>query len=476
MNSTISAECVMESTKVSSKPMKSFTHSNEVRLVIPEQQETIHDYPMPFSKLVSNYAKNFPFQVDISESLYGVCGGGSLFHGEQLCLHFLKETDALIAKSGYEMYYVPVCTSYQCNIGVCKDEPLAPTDFSSMVRFLSSSALPKVVCVEDGAEPVKTGELLLVKELNHSHKKDKVNFITCWSITEQKEKCLNKLCKAFFNIASEATKVYLRDVIDHCQLPMTVKLYTTGTSTTTLTINERSLVKSVVVSNRKKPNELFDIVASIDMMAKKLKISASDTKELKKRTALVYEAFHPSQITMVISGAKASYSQSRARICTSVLDDWKNYIKLVPLSILPEKKSPKPHAPIVPPKPRKVCPVGTMTCDDTQLKNITTSHDDTYVITKPVIYDDPQLFPVVASTNTSEPIHYETIPNDHTISSTSTSIEQLDCHANVSYLARESKFITTGKMKYLWQYISSKESCKTVTTCKLETRHFLFIL
>ena len=302
------------------------------------------DYPVPFNKLVSDYTKNLPFQVDISESLYGVVGDGSLLQGERLCLHFLKLTDALIAESGYEMYYVPVCSSYQCNIGVCKDKSLAPTNFSSMVSFLSSSALPKVVCVEDGAEPVKTGELLLVKELNHSHKNNKVNFITCWSITEQKEKCLKKSCKASFNVAPEATKVYLRDVIDHCQLPMTVKLYTTDTSTTTLTITERLLVKSVIASKQNNPDELLEILASTAMMAKKLETSASSSKELQKHTALVYKAFHPSQIGMIIATGSANYTPARTSICTSVLDDWRNNIQVVPpriQSVLPENNSPK---------------------------------------------------------------------------------------------------------------------------------------
>ena len=450
------------------KPTKSIHVYDEVNIiksnVISGEQEMIYeaiDYPMPFNKLVSDYAKNLPFQVDISESLYGVLGGGSIFHGEEICLHFLKETDALIAKCGYEMYYVPVCSSYQCNIGLYKDDPLALTDFSSMVKLLSSSALPKVVCIANGAEPVKTGELLLVKELNHLRKKDKVDSITCWSITEQKKKCLNKSCTASFNVAPEATKVYLRDIIDHCQLPMTVQLYTTGTSTTMLTINERLFVKSVIASKQKKPDELFEIVASIDMMAKKLEISASDTKELQKHTTRVYEAFHPSQITTVISSAKASCTRARAKLCTSVLDDWKNYIKLVPLtSILPEKKFPKQHAPIVLPKPsstyqnttlqqsRKMnrtktspCPVDTMAHDNTQPQSITTNHDDTSA-TKPAVYNDVHKFPIATSKNTSRPIRYETILNDNKTSNIS--IEE-DCCVNASAVSstqNESEFTT----------------------------------
>ena len=362
--------------------------------VIPEQRETIatNDYPMPFSKMVSDYAIDLPFKVEISESHYGMLGGGgTLFEGEHLNLHFLKKTDALIAKSGYEMYYVPVCSSYQCNIGVCKDEPLAPTDFSSMAKFLS---LPKVVCISNGAGQVKTGELLLVKEVNHSHKKDKVKSITCWSITEEKEKCLKKSCKASFNVAPEATKVYLRDVIDHCQLPMTVQLYTTGTSTTTLTINKRSLVKSVIASKQNNPDELLEIVASTDMMAQKLETSASDTKELQELTALAYEAFHPSKITLFITSDSETYTQNRTSICTSALDDWKCNIQLVPPTALqlPEMQPPKP---IIPPKSdniyqnttlqrhRKVCetegsphPADT-TYFDVQSQNTTTSLDDT---------------------------------------------------------------------------------------------------
>ena len=340
------------------KPTKSIHVHDEVSIiksnVISGEQEMMYktiDYPMPFNKLVSDYAKNLPFQVDISESLYGVLGGGSIFHGEKICLHFLKETDALIAKCGYEMYYVPVCSSYQCNIGLYKDDPLALTDFSSMVRLLSSSAPPKVVCIANGAEPVKTGELLLVKELNHLRKKDKVDSITCWSITEQKEKCLNKSCTASFNVAPEATKVYLRDIIDHCQLPMTVQLYTTGTSIITLTINERSLVKSVIASKQTNPDELLEILTSTDMMAKKLETSASSSKELQKHTALVYKAFHPSKITMVIASGSAIHVPYKKSVYTNVLGDWRNNIQLVPpQSLLPKKKkSPKTHEAIVPP-------------------------------------------------------------------------------------------------------------------------------
>ena len=309
----------------------SSVHADITTLIQERDYDTI-DYELSFNSLVEHNATNLPMQVDASDSLYGVVGGESLSQGEVLNLHFLKETSVVIGSSKFgsdqHKIMVPVCSSYRFNVGLCTD---AQTSLSNIMKLLRSSPLPKVVCVDKEAWPVKAGELLLVKGIIDN------DTINCWSITERKRKHLSKSCQASFNVTPECTQVYLSDIIDHCRLPLTVLLYdSAGISPLTLTINERSIMTTVIATKQSKPEELIEVkVSSCNLMVRRLEASEYSQEKLQESTACIYKAFHPTQVRRIMDNVHVCYSTYETKLFTSVLDNWTSSIQLVKPSLPP---------------------------------------------------------------------------------------------------------------------------------------------
>ena len=132
--------------------------------------------------MAENHSQSLPTTVEVSSSLYGMCGSTTLIDGELLSQNFFKETDCVEGQAGKRpKRSIPINFTLQFsmlyNPANNVDEAREGAMFKSVGRLMSTKTLPRVVWVtgvpfsESACSLVAAGVVLTLKDAEKKGRK-----------------------------------------------------------------------------------------------------------------------------------------------------------------------------------------------------------------------------------------------------------------------------------------------------------------
>ena len=219
------------------------------------------------AEVAEHHSQSLPMVVEVSSSLYGMCGSTTLLDGELLSLNFFKETDCVEVQAGKKpKRSIPINSTLQFSVLYNPtdnvDEARKGTMFKSVGKLMSAKTLPRVVCVtgvpssESACSLVAAGDVLTIKDTKR--KRGGKGHMTCHHIRRNQDVKLKECWAAQFSTSPELIKLRLPELLDLIALPVEVvvsmenmaqwKHIKTAFPNETCTVLSRSVETSMIAS------------------------------------------------------------------------------------------------------------------------------------------------------------------------------------------------------------------------------------
>ena len=238
---------------------------------------------------------HLPTTIETVDGFYGFGAQFTISTGDQLLVHFAKNTKVVTLRDRLGMEYnVPLSSAMK--FGLVREPIEVPEVFETASDIPAQTRhLPPVICAQQSVprrgkyDGVEEGEILITRLKPSSR-----SGLTCYSLTTNREKTLHGDCKGHFTTAPEKTSMYLLDILGHLRnsLPCSVRLYPPTTnkkneeleimSGKIFTLKECTTKTSLVVSNviSDVSGKLFDILLDRDLS--KLRVFILDAQHAGK--------------------------------------------------------------------------------------------------------------------------------------------------------------------------------------------------
>lgn len=331
---------------------------------------------VPLDKLTRERYSDFPIDVMVADSLYGVLEDRTLMEGEPLTLHFLKRTKVAVLKASNGMeYIVPWNSTFQ--FSTIYDpihqplESLKGFTFHSAVDLMAIENLPQLVSVtssHDGGHPsnsVQKGEILVKLETTYDPV-SKTKRLKCISMRSGHQKQLNSDCVGKFSTKPSLLKQYLPEFASYLQLPTKIMfqpsqfpryklppIFVNAYFTFTEQRMHLTVVASAQVSTgsygivRKRTAQvkrLIEISLEADVDVKLLKTPAKEMEALSETSKYICSTFEPSLVEKMIINTSPVTNQVQVELFRAVrIDCWNEGIEVVQPGVR-RKPEPIPRA------------------------------------------------------------------------------------------------------------------------------------
>ena len=318
--------------------------------------------PIPLETLTRERYAEFPLNVVIADSMYGVCEDRTLMEGEPLTLHFLKRTKIGVLESDNGMEYtVPWNSAFQFSpvYDPIKQprESLKGFTFHSAVDLMVLEKMPPLVKVTanyDGGHPnnsVQAGEVLAKLETIYDPNSKK-KWLKCINIKTGHEKQLSSNCIGKFSTKPSFFKYYLPEFAGYLHppaklmfLPSPFPLYKLPPQfiNTFFTYTEQRLHQTVVASGqisagsygtvrqrKAQVQRLIELSLEADIDVQLLQTPARELKNLAESSKHIYNTFEPSLVERMVINTSPITNQIQLELYRAVrLDCWKAGLEVV---------------------------------------------------------------------------------------------------------------------------------------------------
>ena len=322
------------------------------------EYEEIDSFLLSLDMFLKTYSAQLPQVVAVNKSLYGICSAGSFTKGQLLQIYFFKETKVINMKINQISYSIPVASPIkysilynpQGNLSAARDGYI----FATVGDILKSRALPSVVCVgkeftaSSSTYYLQKGHILIIKAIENLPKKLKK--LKCYCIHTGKILTLDENCKGHFSTQPSLTCLDISTILNHFQLPITVMFHCENASFSkrfkqerTGVITEHYTMQSVIASFcpldskvdkngckhivQKVPKELVEIVSTVAIDVRIVKLSDDEMVQLKLNTDVLARFISPQYVTDVITNTSASINPFQQEILMSISsEEWRKDI------------------------------------------------------------------------------------------------------------------------------------------------------
>ena len=257
------------------------------------------DNELSLGEVLDAHKTELPIQVLVCDTL--ASQDIQVAPGDKLNIHFIKDTKVVKAINAQgDSCVIPLSSAYQCNI----------------VEHAKAGKVPPVMYVKGKSSNLKKNEVLLVEAIHYTDKnKRKVESLDCWSITEQEERLnIRQLCQLGTSLLK--TKVYLQDVIDRLQWPLTIRMDFKDREEN-LELLQQLTVRSIIASITSS-DVIIEILLPQDMKVIKCELSSSDKESLYHLTRILYWSFDPSLVEKVVGLSQDSHPH-QSELFTNVI-------------------------------------------------------------------------------------------------------------------------------------------------------------
>ena len=313
------------------------------------EYEEVDSFLLSLDMFLKTYSAQLPQVVAVNESLYGICSG-SFTKGQLLQIYFLKETKVINMKINQVNLLIPVASPVKYSIlyNPQKNLPAARDGyiFATVGDILKSRALPSVVCVgkeftASSSTYLQKGHILIIKAIEVLPKN--VKKLKCYCIHTSKVLILDENCKGHFSTQPSLTCLDISTILNHFQLPVTVMFHCENPSSSkwfkqerTGVITEHYTMQSVIASFcplevnhivQKAPQKLVEIVSTVAIDVRIVKLSDDEMVQLKLNTDVLARSISLQYVTDVITSTFASINPFQKEILMSISpEEWKKDI------------------------------------------------------------------------------------------------------------------------------------------------------
>ena len=208
---------------------------------------------LSLSKLIEKHSQSFPLHVQVVQGFYG--DHAAIASGEVYSIHSVKHTNVVTLKdnSCQMSFTVPLNSPARFGIIYRRDDSscLEPLEFGSVGELMDSTPLPRVVCAKtsccdsDSKSLVRENEILAIQGIQKENCTLKV-----LSVTDQKEKFLQRECTGHFTTDPCCTQLYLSEIMAYVldPLPLMARMFLSAEGESTFP--EYLLSKPVLLANQ----------------------------------------------------------------------------------------------------------------------------------------------------------------------------------------------------------------------------------
>ena len=286
---------------------------------------------MSLKDFIEIHRSNLPMQVVVTKGYYGACERTSISDRDMFNIHFFKKAKVVkIKDSNNYVYTVPLNSAMEFGLVYRMPNGFLPPDteyhFKTVGEIMQLKTLPKIVKATrsyKGSGPessVEQYDLLLIKEIKVKRGLRNTKYLKCINAATGQKKSLSEDCMGYFSIRSIDVRLYLPEIIENCELPLTAILYCYSAESelpTHLTSSEIEIfsvqveesliatsileghthkdIMSSVYENEPKSLPLVDIPASLDIEVAVIKLAEQETDQLYSETRHLFEKFDPGQ-------------------------------------------------------------------------------------------------------------------------------------------------------------------------------------
>ena len=286
---------------------------------------------LSLSALTAKYSQSFPLDVQVVKGYFGE--HAAVASEEMYSIHSVKQTNLVTLKDfgGHKSYIMPFNSAARFGIIFQKEgsNSLLPVSFDSVGELIDSTPLPKLVCARssccgtDKKSSVREGEILAVRGIQKGSRALKVV-----SVTDQKEKFLQRECMGHFTTDPHCTQLRLPELVRYVPdpLPTMARMFPDAESERVfpehvlsepvLLVNqyiETFLIATPVGDEDAIQKAVVELPTSLD-----IEVRVIPTKS-KERTEHVYEELE-SQVCMDRTGSYAYAYATQSHLQTSISD------------------------------------------------------------------------------------------------------------------------------------------------------------
>ena len=202
---------------------KPLSTSNKVMLTTGDKSDGGDKLSLP--TLIAKYSQSFPLEVQVVKGFFGE--HAAVASEEMYSIHSVKQTNVVTLKDfgGHKSYIMPFSSTARFGIIFQKEgsNSLLPVKFDSVGELIDSTPLPKLVCAKsrccgtDNKSSVREGEILAIQGIQKGSCALKVV-----SVTDQKEKFLERECMGHFTTDPYCTQLRLPELVRFVPDPLPV--------------------------------------------------------------------------------------------------------------------------------------------------------------------------------------------------------------------------------------------------------------
>lgn len=312
---------------------------------------------MTLAELVEMYGAHLPLIFSVSESLYGICEDNSLLEQQLLSIHFQKKTKIIDVEASFgAKYMIPINSSFECSPLYNPHGKLELAkqgySFETVGDLMKAKPLPLMVHVDytDHTDVLPEGRiaegdiLILIRVVFDSERRKKLD---CIDYKTKSPKLLSEGCCGQFSTRVSDLRFSLSEIEPHFTLPTSAIFYspTDGSFKLPLyatvgcyTITNCRSIRSVIASTFYKKDDgtaivdLMEILLDVPIEVQLVKLSEDQLQQLQQQTKPLFDTFHPSCLSKVITDQASSTNYIQTQLFKVIPKDdrWKAGVTLQP--------------------------------------------------------------------------------------------------------------------------------------------------
>ena len=235
---------------------------------------------LTLSKLIEKHSQSLPINVQVVQGFYG--DHTSIASGEVYTIQSVKHTNVVTLKDHNCQMSFPVPFDSPARFGIVyQREDSSCLEFGSVGELMDSIPLPRVVCAKssccdsDDKSLVRENEILAIEGIQ----KEK-HMLKVVSVTDQKEKFLQRECMGHFTTDPWCTQMYLSEIMSYVPdpLPLMARMFLSAEGESTFPeylfskpvlltdqYMETFLIASPVGDEDAVPNTVVELPTSLDI-------------------------------------------------------------------------------------------------------------------------------------------------------------------------------------------------------------------
>ena len=310
---------------------------------------------MTITELIEEYGSHLPLIFSVSESLYGIVEDNSLLEQQLLSIHFQKMTKIIDVEASWgAKYMIPINSMFECSPLYNPEGKLESAkrgyEFETAGDLMKVKTLPLMVFVDKtdhtGLLPearIREGDILVLKQVVFDSQRQKR--LECIDFKSKSPKLLSESCNGQFTTRTSSLRFTISDIEPYFTFPMSAIFYSPADESFQLplyatvgcyTITNCRNIDSVIASTFYKRDDgtaivdLMEILLEVPIEVQLVKLSESELEQLQEQTKPLFDTFHPSCLSKVITDQNSSTNYIQTQLFKVIPRDdrWKVGVKM----------------------------------------------------------------------------------------------------------------------------------------------------